>query len=68
MLVLADAMSGAALVSLAELFNGPDGIHDPRELGYTGGDSLFWATTNDVGSKMLAEALAAAGFEPSTQP
>lgn len=60
---------GAVTVSLFELFNGPDGTLDPWEMGYTGGEpGVPWARTNEAGSRMVAEALAAAGFEPTTQP
>ena len=60
--------NGATMVSVFELLNGPDGSLDPLELGYTGGSKTHWATTNEVGSEMVADALAAAGFEPTTQP
>ena len=60
--------NGATMASVFEVFNGPDGSLDPSELGYTGGSAIPRARTNEVGAKMVAEALAAAGFEPTTQP
>lgn len=57
--------NGAIMVSLYDLFNGPDHQDDPREKGWIGTDGYH---ANDAGAAAIADALAAAGFEPTTQP
>ena len=64
--------NGAAFVSLADLLSGPDHDIDAFEAGYTGASeqypTIWWGTPNEIGTPMIVEAVAAAGFEPVTQP
>lgn len=61
--------NGARLVSLYDVFNGPDHDHDhdqdPREKGWIGGDGIHMSPD---GMTVIADALAAVGFEPTTAP
>jgi len=56
---------GITMVSLFDLFNGPNHDEDPREKGWIRGDGYH---ANEAGAAAIADALAAAGFEPTTQP
>lgn len=57
----ADA-NGATFVSMYDLFNGDNHDEDPREKDLIGGDGQH---TTDDGAALIADALAAPGFEPS---
>lgn len=57
--------NGATMVSLYDLFTGPDHQDDPREKGWIGPDGYH---PSAAGIPVIADALAAAGFEPTTQP
>ncbi|MGI9611069.1 MAG: hypothetical protein ACR2NL_12320 [Acidimicrobiia bacterium] len=57
--------NGATLVSTYDLFNGADHQEDPREKGYIGSDGIH---TTIEGATAIADALAAAGYEPTTGP
>lgn len=52
---------GVPLVSVYELFNGPDHDQDPREKGYIGHDGEH---TNETGQQAIADRLSQAGYEP----
>ncbi len=54
---------GATLVSTYDVFNGPGHDEDPREKGWIGSDGIH---LNGEGKAVIAELLAAAGFEPTT--
>lgn len=56
---------GVTLVSLFDVFNGPNHDQDPREKGWIHEDGIH---TNEAGALAIADALAATGFEPTTQP
>ena len=64
---LTDAMHGAAaafdvpVVSLRDVFNGPDVTEDPREKGYIAGDGLH---ASPAGREAIMTALHAAGYDP----
>jgi hypothetical protein len=49
------------LVSVYDLFNGPNHVEDPREKGYIGNDGFFPSTE---GAKAIANHLRDAGYEP----
>ena len=59
-------------MSLADLLSGPDHDIDAFEAGYTGASeqypTIWWGTPNEIGTPMIVEAIATAGFEPVTQP
>lgn len=57
--------NGATFVSAYDVFNGPAHDEDPREKGWIGPDGEH---TTDDGAAAIAEALAAVGFVPSTNP
>ena len=63
---------GAKWVSLYDLLNGPDHDIDPPEMGWTGPTerhpTISFRQLNDIGSAMVADALAAVGFEPADAP
>ena len=63
---------GARWVSLYDLLNGPGHDIDPFEMGWTGPTelqpTLGTRKLNDVGSALVADALAAAGFTPAEAP
>jgi lysophospholipase L1-like esterase len=50
------------MVSIFDVFNGPNHEEDPREKGWMEGDGYH---PNDAGAAAIAEALAAVGFEPN---
>lgn len=56
---------GVTLVSVFDLFNGPNHDEDPREQGWIEGEGYH---PNDAGAAAIAEALAVAGFEPNHMP
>lgn len=55
---------GATMVSAYDVYNGVDHEDDPVDEGYIGGDGIH---PSPAGSQAMADALAAAGFEP-TEP
>ncbi len=57
--------NGATMVSTYDVLNGPEHDEDPRETGYIGSDGRH---TTDEGAVAIADAIAAVGFEPSTEP
>ena len=57
--------NGATFVSFYDLLNGPDHDEDARLKGYVWEDGMH---ANDAGALVLAEALAAAGFELNEPP
>lgn len=63
---------GAKWVSLYDLLNGPDHDIEPREMGWIGPSeqqpTLGSRQLNDIGSVMVADALAAVGFVPADAP
>lgn len=56
---------GAGFVSLYDIFNGPNHDEEPREKGWISEDGFH---ANDEGNNVIAEALAAIGFEVSEPP
>jgi hypothetical protein len=56
---------GATMVSALEALNGPDHTQDADALGYIGYDGIH---LSEAGGRAVAEALAAAGFEPTRAP
>jgi hypothetical protein len=63
---------GAKWVSIYDALNGPSHDLDAVELGYIGPtddmpDIAFYVP-NEIGAEMIADALAAAGFDPAMQP
>jgi len=56
---------GVTMVSLFDLFNGPNHDQDPAEKGWMHGDGIH---ASEAGIVAIADALAAAGFDPTTQP
>ena len=63
---------GATFVSAYDVLNGPNHDLDPVALGYVGPSELKPSTysnaPNEVGSEMVADAIASAGLEPTTRP
>ena len=63
---------GAKWVSLYDLLNGPNHDIVPSEMGWTGPSegqpTISIRQLNDIGSVMVADALAAVGFEPTDAP
>ena len=57
--------NGATMVSLYDLFNGPDHQDDPNDRGWMASDRVHFS---DAGIQAIVDALAAAGFEPPTGP
>jgi lysophospholipase L1-like esterase len=57
--------NGATMVSMYDLFNGPDHQEDPREKGFIGSDGSH---TTPEGAAAMAEALDAVGYEFSPAP
>lgn len=56
---------GATFVSMYDVFNGPGHDEDPMEKGWIGPDALH---PTKEGSAVIAETLAAVGFEPNLAP
>ena len=63
---------GATMVSLYDVANGPNHDVDWVELGHTGSSdkyaAIWFGTPNEIGSAIVADALAGAGFEPTEMP
>lgn len=57
--------NGYTVVRLDDIFNGPGHDEDPREKGWIGADGIH---PNADGIPVIADALAATGFEPTAQP
>lgn len=57
--------NGAGFVSVLDVFNGPNHDEDPVERGWMMDDLMH---ANEVGRDIIADALAAYGFEPSRPP
>ena len=55
---------GRPLVSVHDLFNGPEHDEDPREKGYIGSDGIH---TSAEGRAAIADALAAVGYYPTAR-
>ncbi len=66
------AIHGSTMVSIFDLFNGPDHDIDPTDLGLIGptdeNPSNAPYRVNPAGAILIADALAATGFEPASQP
>jgi hypothetical protein len=57
--------NAATVVSTYNVFNGVNHDEDPREKGWIGSDGIH---LNEAGMKAIADAIAAAGFEPTAAP
>ena len=57
--------NGAVFVSLFDVFNGPEHDEDPREKGWISDDGVH---AGDEGLSVVADALAAVGFDVSEPP
>jgi hypothetical protein len=66
------SVHGSTMVSIFDLFNGPDHDIDPTDLGLIGptdeDPSIAPYRVNPAGAILIADALAATGFEPASQP
>lgn len=56
---------GVTMVSVFDVFNGPNHDEDPREKGWISGNGRH---PNDAGPAAIADALAAVGFDLSDPP
>jgi len=72
--VIAEAAgaNGSLVVSLHDLFNGPNHDLDPAASGYIGeaedAQDRRWYRTTPAGAAVIAQALSEAGVDPVTQP
>jgi hypothetical protein len=61
----ADLANGATFASAEDALNGPGHQQDPRAKGYIADDGIHCTAK---GAALIADTLAAAGFEPNTMP
>jgi hypothetical protein len=68
----AAADNGSTFVSLYDLFNGPNHDQDPAEAAYIGPTDdepgAHWYQATPTGVDLIAQRLADAGYEPTSQP